>query len=51
MRKREDYEETETDAVRITAVEDEDKWQQELKTISPASRLTGLYYQCYSIYG
>lgn len=40
MRKREDYEETETDAVRVTALEDEDKWHQELKTISPASRIT-----------
>ena len=43
MRKREDYEETETDAVRITAIEDEDKWHQELNTISPASRITGLF--------
>lgn len=43
MRKREDYEETETDAVRVTALEDEDKWHQELKTVAPASRVTGKF--------
>ena len=42
LRKKDDYEETEADAVRQTAVEAEDQWEVELNTFTPASRVTGV---------
>ncbi|XP_041377704.1 39S ribosomal protein L46, mitochondrial-like [Gigantopelta aegis] len=39
-RKQEDYEETEIDASRLTALDLEDKWEAELKNFTPASRNT-----------
>lgn len=41
-RKQEDFEETEADAVRQTAVEAEDAWEDELKAFTPAPRRTGM---------
>ncbi len=41
MRKLDTYEETEADSVRITAAEDEDRWESYLNTFQPANRLTG----------
>jgi large subunit ribosomal protein L46 len=39
-RKQEDYEETEAEQMRQTAVEAEDAWEEELKAFTPASRTT-----------
>ncbi len=41
-RKQEDYEETEAEAVRQTAMEAEDQWEAELSHFTPASRTTGI---------
>ena len=40
-RKVEDYEETEAEAMRVTAIEMEDLWEAELASFTPASRTTG----------
>ena len=40
-RKQENYEESEVEAVRQTAGEAEDGWEAELKTFTPADRITG----------
>ena len=40
-RKQDDFEETEADAVRQTAVEEEDLWEEELKVFNVSPRVTG----------
>ena len=40
-RKSEEYEESDAEVIRQTAVEAEDAWDAELQTFQPASRLTG----------
>ena len=37
-----DYEETESEAIRQTAMEMEDAWEAELDKFKPAERLTGM---------
>ena len=40
-RKQEDYEESEADAVRQTALDMEDRWDAEFRTFTPSDKVTG----------
>jgi hypothetical protein len=44
-RKRDDVDESDLDVSRQTAVEAEDMWEEELRAFTPASRITGTFYQ------
>ena len=48
-RKDDDYEETEAEAIRQTAMDSEDVWEAEMEAFTPANRITGTAYRVYII--